>query len=199
MPGGNLGNSSSFGKAFDELYGLGFIDKKPMMTIIQATGADPLYRTLTTSAKNLIAVKNAKTLATAIKIGNPISWRKAIRALGEHGWCDEVTEQEIADAKAIIGREGIGCEPASATTIAGIKKLVKIGEIDKDEDVVAVLTGNLLKDPDYTMNYHLDSLYEECVYESKITKQKGKIASNFANKPMKVKADKEAIRKILGI
>ena len=199
VPGGNLGNSSSFGKAFDELYDIGFIDKKPMMTIIQATGADPLYRTLTTSAKNLIAVKNAKTLATAIKIGNPISWRKAIRALGEHGWCDEVTEQEIADAKAIIGREGVGCEPASATTIAGIKKLVKMGEIDKDEDVVAVLTGNLLKDPDYTINYHLNSLYEECVYESRITKQKGKIAGNFANKPVKVKADKEEIRKILGI
>jgi threonine synthase len=199
VPGGNLGNSSSFGKAFDELYELGFIDKKPMITIIQAYGANPLYRTLVTSAKNLIVVKNVKTLATAIKIGNPINWKKAIRAMGKHGWCDEVKEQEIADAKAIIGREGIGCEPASATTIAGIKKLVKSGEIDRTEDVVAILTGNLLKDPDYTINYHMDSLYEECIYENKVRKRKGKIASNFANKPIRVKADKEAIRKILGI
>jgi len=199
VPGGNLRNSSSFGKAFDELYEIGFIDKKPMITIIQAHGADPLYRTLTTSAKSLIPMKDAKTLATAIKIGNPISWKKVIRAMGDHGWCEEVTEQEIADAKAIIGKEGIGCEPASATTIAGIKKLIGTGEIDKTEDVVAILTGNLLKDPDYTVNYHLDTLYEECVYENKATKQKGKIVSNFANKPIKVKVDKQAIKEILGI
>jgi threonine synthase len=103
----------------------------------------------------------AHTLATAIKIGNPVSWKKAVRAMDwTRGWCDVVSEQEIADAKAMIGRDGIGCEPASATTVAGIRKLVQTKEIDRDEDVVAVLTGNLLKDPDFTIDFHQDSLFE---------------------------------------
>jgi threonine synthase len=199
VPGGNLGNSSSFGKAIKELYDLGFIDKMPMVTIIQAQRANPLYRTLVYQSPRLLRVE-AHTLATAIKIGNPISWKKAVRAMDwTRGWCDVVSEQEIADAKAIIGRDGIGCEPASATTVAGIKKLVQTREIDKEEDVVAVLTGNLMKDPDYTVNYHQDSLYEMAAYKNELIERKDKIQSTFANAPVKVKPSKEDILRILGI
>ena len=199
VPGGNLGNSSAFGKGLKELYDLGFIEKLPMVTIIQATGADPLYKTLVTSAKKLVPVK-AHTLATAIKIGNPINWRKAVRAMDyTKGWCEEVSEQEIADAKAVIGSDGIGCEPASSTTLAGIKKLAG-SEISADEDIVAILTGNLLKDPDYTINYHLNSLFEEPeVREIRAKKGKGKINPKFANPPKKVKATMQDLKKALGL
>jgi len=198
VPGGNLGNSSSFGKAIKELYDLGFIDKMPMVTIIQAQRANPLYRTLIYQSPRLIPVE-AHTLATAIKIGNPVSWKKAVRAMDwTRGWCDVVSEQEIADAKAIIGRDGVGCEPASATTVAGIKKLIETKEINPDEDVVAVLTGNLLKDPDYTINYHQDSLFEMASYKNELVERRDKIQSTFANTPIKVKPRKEEILKLLG-
>ena len=199
VPGGNLGNSGSFGKAIKELYDLGFIEKMPMVTIIQAQRANPLYQTLIDRSPRLVKVE-AQTLATAIKIGNPVSWKKAVRAMEwTRGWCDFVSEQEIADAKAIIGRDGIGCEPASATTVAGIRKLIKTKEIDPDEDVVAVLTGNLLKDPDYTVNYHQNSLYQEATYRNELLGKKDKIRSTFANGPIKVRADKEEILKVLGL
>jgi threonine synthase len=199
VPGGNLGNSSSFGKAIKELYDLGFIDKMPMVTIIQAQRANPLYKTIIDRSPRLIRVE-AHTLATAIKIGNPVSWKKAMRAMEwTNGWCDVVSEQEIADAKAIIGRDGVGCEPASATTVAGIKKLIQTQEIDKDEDVVAVLTGNLLKDPDYTVNYHQNTLYEKATYKNELIERKDKIQSTYANAPLKVKAKKGEILKILGL
>jgi threonine synthase len=197
VPGGNLGNSASFGKAIKELHDLGFIRKMPMVTIIQAQRANPLYQTLIYHSPRLVRVE-AHTLATAIKIGNPVSWKKAVRAMDwTQGWCDFVSEQDIADAKAMIGRDGIGCEPASATTVAGIRKLIGTREIDPEEDVVAVLTGNLLKDPDYATNYHQDSLYEEATYRNELLEKKDKVRSTFANAPIKVRADKEEILKIL--
>ncbi len=207
VPGGNLGNSSSYGKVLMELKELGMIDRIPRITIIQAEGADPLYRTLVTSSQELVPVNDAWTLASAIKIGQPISWKKAVRALQfSDGWCDEVTEQEIADAKAILGRDGIGCEPASATTVAGLKRLLDAsGEerpevtIDPGENVVAILTGHQLKDPDYTVNYHLDSLYEHAAYKNRIVDKHGKIRSTYANAPVQVPPDKEQIVRLLGI
>jgi len=158
-----------------------------------------LYRTLTTSSEELVPIK-AKTLATAIKIGNPINWRKAVRAMDDtRGWCDEVSEQEIADAKAIIGKDGIGCEPASATTLAGIKKLVGT-EIDKSEDIVAILTGHMLKDTDYTLNYHFNSLYERGKYAARpLKKGSGKIKSTFANPPKKIRGTMKELRKAMGL
>ncbi len=205
VPGGNLGNSSSYGKALIELKELGFIDKIPRITIIQASGADPLYRTLVTSSSELVPVSHAWTLASAIKIGRPISWKKAVRALNvTDGWCDVVDEQQIADAKAILGRDGIGCEPASATTVAGLKKLLELTrsgqhefQIDSDEDVVAILTGHQLKDPEYTVNYHLDNLYEHATYDNVLIEKSGKLVSSFANKPIQVPADKEQIIRLL--
>lgn len=205
VPGGNLGNSSSYGKALMELKELGFISKIPRVTIIQAKGASPLYRTLVSSSRELVPVEDAWTLASAIKIGHPISWKKAVRTLNfTDGWCDVVTEQEIADAKAVLGRDGIGCEPASATTVAGLRKLLERAEagsadisIDPEEDIVAILTGHQLKDPDYTVNYHLDNLYEEAVYDSVLVKKSGKLDSTFANRPIKVDGDKDQIKALL--
>ena len=205
VPGGNLGNSSSYGKILMELEELGFIDKVPRITIIQAEGADPLYRTLMTSSEELVPVTDAWTLASAIKIGQPISWKKAVRALRfSDGWCDKVNEQEIADAKAILGRDGIGCEPASATTIGGLKKMLALTHeaqpqvtIDPGEDVIAILTGHQLKDPEYTVNYHLDNLYEHASYENVLVEKTGKLTSTHANKPVAIDPDKEQILHLL--
>ena len=98
-------------------------------------------------------------MRSLIKIGAPVSWQKAWRAVHETGGqVITVSEQEIADAKAIIGRDGVGCEPASATTVAGISKLIGEGVIKKDESVVAVLTGHILKDTDYVIKYHNQTL-----------------------------------------
>ena len=100
-----------------------------------------------------------ETLATAIRIGDPVSWPKALHEVHtSHGTVEKVSEQEIADAKAQIGLCGIGCEPALAATLAGIRKLTARGVIGRGADVVAVLTGNLLKDPDYIYRYHTGQL-----------------------------------------
>ncbi|RME43873.1 MAG: pyridoxal-phosphate dependent enzyme, partial [Chloroflexi bacterium] len=140
---------------------------------------------------------HAKTLATAIKIGRPVSWKKAMRAMEwTDGWVTQVSEQEIADAKAMIGRDGIGCEPASATTVAGLRRLLVEGTdepLDPDEDVVVLLTGHLLKDPDYTVRYHLGELYEDYVVETRMVKKSNRLRSTYANLPIEVPADREAI------
>lgn len=150
VPGGNLGNSSALGKGFLELRDLGLIKSLPKISIIQAAGANPLVRTMRENGgKELIRV-NAETRATAIRIGNPASWRKAVSVLKSTGGaCEEVSEKEIAQAKAELGAEGIGCEPASAATLAGLKKLAAAGFVKAAETVVLVLTGHMLKDVDY--------------------------------------------------
>lgn len=167
VPGGNLGNSSAIGKSLLEMRELGLISRPPKLSVIQAEGANALLRTLReTGGKSLIPVQ-AETRATAIRIGNPASWKKAVHVLeATGGACEQVTEIEIAQAKAEIGAEGIGCEPASAVTLAGLKKLVKQGFVKKDESVVLVLTGNLLKDPDYTMEFHRGDLFKGTAGES---------------------------------
>jgi threonine synthase len=150
VPGGNLGNSSSFGKAFAELKTHGFVDRIPRIVIVQASGANPLARLWNSHSKQLQAVEHPETVATAIRIGNPRSWKKALKAVElTNGIVTDVTDYEIGEAKTIIGRDGIGCEPASATTLAGIRKLVASGEIDRDAVIVAILTGHALKDTDY--------------------------------------------------
>jgi threonine synthase len=160
VPGGNLGNSSAIGKALVEMRDLGLISRLPKLSVIQAEGANALVRTLREAdGKRLVGVQ-AETRATAIRIGNPASWKKAVHVLeATGGVCEQVTEIEIAQAKAEIGAEGIGCEPASAVTLAGLKKLVKQGRVKADESVVLVLTGNLLKDPDFTLGFHRGDLF----------------------------------------
>ena len=190
LPGGNLGNSSAFGKGFRELLNSGLTARQPKITVVQAEGAAPFARFyLDEEHSEFVNEEHPKTLASAIKIGAPVSWQKAWRAVHETGGrVITVSEQEIADAKAVIGRDGIGCEPASATTVAGIRKLVGDGAIKENESVVAVLTGHVLKDTDYVINYHNQSLTDPDGH---------KLESRFVNSPIRVAASADAIREVL--
>jgi threonine synthase len=149
VPGGNLANSSALGKGFMELRDLGLIASLPKISIIQAAGANPLVRTMRENGGRELVRVSAQTRATAIRIGNPASWRKAVTVLKNTGGISEdVSEEEIFRAKAELGAEGAGCEPASAATLAGLGKLVRAGFVKSGETVVLVLTGHMLKDVD---------------------------------------------------
>jgi len=162
VPGGNLGNSSALGKGFRELKELGLVARIPRISVIQAAGANPPVRSLALTHGASIEPVEAHTRATAIRIGNPASWRKAARVIQESGgWCIDVTEAEIAIAKAELGAEGLGCEPASAVTLAGFKKLRAKALIHSSETVVLVLTGHTLKDADYTIDFHRGTLLKD--------------------------------------
>lgn len=173
VPGGNLGNSSAFGKAFSELARLGLISRVPRLAVINATGADTLYQLYERrglrwqggqASRQPIADyyheldeqhKKASTIASAIEINRPVNLRKCLRALETcDGVVRQVTDQEILDAKAQVGAGGFGCEPASAASVAGARQLVREGLIGPDERVVCVLTGHQLKDPTATVAYH---------------------------------------------
>ncbi len=159
VPGGNLGNSSALGKGFREMRDLGMIPRLPKISVIQAAGANPLVRSMAANRGASLEPVEAHTRATAIRIGNPASWRKAVKVIEESGGsCLDVSEAEIAIAKAEIGAEGLGCEPASAVTLAGLKKLRSQGVVRPDETVVLVLTGHTLKDADYTIDFHRGTL-----------------------------------------
>jgi threonine synthase len=162
VPGGNLANSSALGKGFRELRELGLVARLPRISVIQAEGANPLARSFEKSNGMVFEPVEAHTRATAIRIGNPASWRKAARVIQETGgWCLDVNEREIAIAKAEIGAEGLGCEPASAVTLAGLKKLRAQGKVGPADSVVLVLTGHTLKDADYTIGFHGGTLLNE--------------------------------------
>ncbi len=146
LPAGNLGNTSAIGKAFRQAYELSLIDHLPRIAAIQAAGANPFYRSYIQGFAQRESVQ-AETVATAIKIGNPVSYTRARRVIEEsNGIVEQVTDEEILAAKVVIDRAGFGCEPASAATLAGVHKLVAQGIIKRDDRVVGVLTGNLLKD-----------------------------------------------------
>jgi threonine synthase len=173
VPGGNLGNSSAFGKAFYELKQLGLIERIPRMAIINAAGADTLTELVN---KKKLTWNNGKvdqeiidnyyndltarsfsphTCASAIEISRPVNLKKCLRAIDIcNGVVRAVPDEEILDAKAIVGRHGLGCEPASAATIAGLKHLRTEGVIEADARVACVLTGHPLKDPNVTVKYH---------------------------------------------
>src|SRR5580658_2486846 len=193
VPGGNLGNSSAIGKALLEMLDLGLIPHLPRLSVIQAEGANALVRTLREAGgKHLVSVQ-PETRATAIRIGNPASWEKAVRVIqATGGACEEVSEVEMAQAKAEIGAEGIGCEPASAVTLAGLKKLLRQGFVMPEETVVLVLTGNLLKDPDYTMEFHRGDLFQNTVHE----KEEARL-NRFRHPPVVLDATLDAVIKTL--
>ena len=162
VPGGNLANSSALGKGFRELCELGLVSRLPRISVIQAEGANPLARSFAKSNGTVFEPVEAHTRATAIRIGNPASWRKAARVIQDTGgWCLDVNEREIAVAKAEIGAEGLGCEPASAVTLAGLKKLVAQGKVAATDSVVLVLTGHTLKDAEYTIGFHSGTLLND--------------------------------------
>jgi len=153
LPGGNLGNTSAFGKGFREALALGLIDRLPKIAVVQAAGAAPFARVFHEGGE--LQPVHAQTTATAIKIGAPASWRKALAEVrGTNGTVLAVTDGEIGDARAVIGRDGIGCEPASAASLAGLRKLRAEGTIAREADVVLILTGHVLKDGAYAGAYH---------------------------------------------
>lgn len=159
VPGGNLANGAALGKGFAEMKHLGFIQRVPKISVIQAQGANPLYRSMQESGGLRLEPVVAETRASAIRIGNPASWKKTVKMLGATGgWVEQVDEREIALAKAEIGVEGIGCEPASAVTLAGLKKLIADGRVGSEETVVLLLTGHTLKDSEYTIHFHRGDL-----------------------------------------
>jgi threonine synthase len=183
VPAGNLGNTSAFGKAILEAEALGLIDEVPHVASIQAQGANPFYSLWKRGGESLEPMKPV-TVASAIKIGNPLSWKKARRSIEETGGLvEEVSDQEIMDAKAIVDRSGIGCEPASAASVAGVRKLVEAGSIDSNEDVVCVLTGNLLKDTNASIDYHTGRI--------------DGVKPRFANFPEVIEADLESVERAL--
>lgn len=189
VPGGNLGNSSAIGKALLEMLDLKLISRLPKLSIIQAQGANPFYRSVKEFNGNKLEPMTADTQATAIRIGNPASWKKALRVLRETaGDVEQVSELEIAEAKAEIGADGIGCEPASAVTLAGLKKLTKRGFVKRGETVVLILTGHLLKDPDFTIKFHRGDLFAGTPHEQEAAR-----ASHLQRAPVVLDADLNAV------
>jgi threonine synthase len=183
LPAGNLGNTAAFGKALHELRALGLIARLPRLAAVQAEGANPFYRSFVGGFRQRERV-HADTIATAIKIGDPVSYPRAVRALR---WTDgivaQVSDAEILDAKAQVDAAGIGCEPASASSVAGLKRLVAEGMIKPGESVVAVLTGHLLKDPGATVDYHLSRILG--------------ITPSYANMPIAVEPTVETVRAVV--
>jgi threonine synthase len=193
VPGGNLGNSSALGKAFRELLELGFIPALPKLSIIQAEGANPLVRSMREHGGKKLVPVQAETMATAIRIGNPASWKKALRVLEQTGGTvEQVSDSEIALAKAEIGADGIGCEPASAVTLAGLKKLLKRDFVKPSETIVLILTGHMLKDPEFTLKFHRGDLLRETVKDADATAR-----NRQRRPPIVVDANVDAILRIL--
>jgi threonine synthase len=175
VPVGNAGNISAIWKGFTEFHNLGFVKTLPKMTGIQAEGAAPIAQAIKTGSQEIKPVSKPETIATAIRIGAPVSWKKAVNAIRDSGGTAEtVTDEEILEAQKSLSRlEGLFVEPASASSIAGLKKLVENGTIDKDERVVCVTTGHGLKDPD--------------------------VAVRMSEKPLEVDAEIEAIERVIGL
>jgi threonine synthase len=154
LPAGNLGNTAAFGKALAEARAWGLIDRTPRLAAVQAAGAAPFALGFADGFATRHRVK-AETVATAIRIGDPASWDRAVRAIREtRGVVLTATDAEILEAKAAVDASGIGCEPASAASVAGVRALVRSRTIVPGERVVAVLTGHLLKDPGMLLTYH---------------------------------------------
>jgi threonine synthase len=154
VPAGNLGNTSAFGKALREARALGLIERLPRVVCVQARGANPFERSFRAGFRRSYRVE-AETVATAIRIGDPASHDRAVRTIREtRGLVTSVSDREILEAKAVVDAAGIGCEPASAASVAGARELVRRGLIGRGQSVVAILTGNVLKDPGVVMDFH---------------------------------------------
>ena len=212
VPGGNLGNSSAFGKAFTELRELSLIDRIPRLAVINAAGANTLYELYENRGLRWAAGepdmkivddyyheldearRRASTIASAIEINRPVNLFKCLRALETcDGVVREVTDQEILDAKAQVGSGGLGCEPASAASVAGVKRLRSEGVIGADERVVCILTGHQLKDPDATVAYHTT---DQDMF-NRVLGERGVRRASFANRAVAVSNDLDEIIKAI--
>jgi len=181
LPAGNLGNTAAFGKALSEARTLGLIDRVPRIAAVQAAGAAPFARGFAEQFTRRHTVK-ADTVATAIKIGDPASWDRAVRSIREtDGVVTTVTDPEILEAKAVIDAAGVGCEPASAASVAGARQLRERGIIPLNARVAAVLTGHVLKDPGALLTYHQDT----------------EPAPARANRPIEIEPDLREVERVL--
>jgi len=208
VPGGNLGNSSAFGKAFMELHELGLIDRIPRLAVINATGANTLHelyevrgnrwnggnvdRQVPTDYYDELDKndRRASTIASAIEINRPVNYQKCLRALDVcDGVVREVDDQQILNAKAQVGNNGLGCEPASAASVAGAKLLREEGVIAPSERVVCILTGHQLKDPTATVAYHTTDQEEF----NRVLGSRGVKRAEFANRAVAVPNDLDEI------
>lgn len=161
VPGGNLGNVSAVGKGLLELAALGLITQIPRLVVVQAEGSNPFFRLWSSGQDKLEPLLDPQTRASAIRIGSPANWPKALRVLRwTEGSCESVSDQEIAAAKEALGRDGVGCEPASAATVAGLRKLRQSGRIEADADVVVLLTGHQLKDTQFILEERNSSVHK---------------------------------------
>ncbi|MFG0332889.1 MAG: threonine synthase [Maioricimonas sp. JB049] len=213
VPGGNLGNSSAFGKAFLELKELGLIDRIPRLAVINAAGANTLYelyehkglrwnagrpdQSLIDSFYTDMDERNrrAQTLASAIEINRPVNLKKCLRALDAcDGVVREVTDAEILDAKAHVGAGGFGCEPASGASVAGARLLRQQGIIAPGDRVVCILTGHQLKDPDVTVGYHAAEANERLAEK---LAGGGVVERPFSNGPIVVDNDFNRIMEVI--
>ena len=184
VPGGNLGNVSAIGKGFQMFYDLGLIDKLPRLVCAQAQMADPLYRSFKNGFKTFESIQAKKTLASAIQIGDPVSYKKAIRALQTFdGIVEEASESELANAVGKANKTGLLCCPHTGVALAVLEKLVERGDIKKSDRVVVISTANGLKFTDFLFNYH--------------TNQIEGIQSDHAFSPVELAADYEAVRKAI--
>jgi threonine synthase len=157
LPAGNLGNTAAFGKALREAHSAGLIAQLPRIAAIQAGGAAPFARSFQSGFAERVTVE-PETVATAIRIGAPASWDRAVRTIREtNGVVTAVSDEEILEAKAVIDAAGVGCEPASAASVAGVRTLRREGIIGEHERVIAVLTGHLLKDPGTIVRFHQET------------------------------------------
>jgi threonine synthase len=182
LPAGNLGNTAAFGKALREAWDLGLIARVPRIAAIQAEGASPFAQSFRAAFETRPKVK-AETVATAIKIGDPASFDRAVATIRfTNGVVTAVSDADILDAKAVIDAAGVGCEPASAASVAGVRQLVRDGVIRKADRVVAVLTGHVLKDPGALLRYH----------------QEMSPPPRFANAPVEIEPSIEAVERVLG-
>ncbi len=214
VPGGNLGNSSAFGKAFIELKELGLIDRIPRLAVINASGADTLYelyerrglrwnggkpnRDIIRSYYDQLDQSGAKadTIASAIEINRPVNLKKCLRALDAcDGVVRQISDQDILDAKAKVGAGGIGCEPASAASVAGAKLLRREGIIAPSDRVVCILTGHQLKDPTATVAYHTTDMD----LFNKTLGSRGVQRASFANRAVAVPNDLDEIVKAISL
>ena len=181
VPGGNLGNVSAVAKGFQMFHDLGLIDKLPRLVCAQAERADPLYRSYKKGFKTFDSIQVKTTLASAIQIGDPVSYKKAIRALQAFdGIVEEATESELANAVGRANRTGLLCCPHTGVALAVLEKLVERGEIKKKDRVVVISTANGLKFTDFLFKYHTDQL-------------KG-IQSEYAFSPVELTAKYEDVR-----
>jgi threonine synthase len=213
VPGGNLGNCSAFGKAFRELRDLGLIKKIPRLAIINASGANTLNTLVNQHhlkwdggkfdagvvGRLYAGMDEANyyphTVASAIEISRPVNLPKALRALDiMNGVVREVSDDEILEHRALVARYGFGCEPASAASVAGLRKLREEGVIGNDESVVCILTGHELKDPNVTVKYHTGVDIKAVQDMAPRAEPHGKLA----NRPVQVEDDLDAIVKAMG-